>query len=396
MGMSRRPLHRLLAVLAVLTGCRVSDSSPSTFTVVDSAGVRVVHSTGPRLSGAARLDGLPLVVLGRAAGDAESQFYRVQAVRILPGGGVLVADGGSRELRRFDASGRLLWTFGGPGEGPGQFGQLTFLALDAAGRSWLWDRRLLRITVVDSGGESDETIRAPGGTAPVIYGKLRNGSYLAAFPTPLPPPRPGTLLADTIRLALLDSSLQDPRPVTALPGPLWLWTGQYQLPVPLTANPLKAVVGASVLTASGAVPQVSVHDSSGALKARYHLPSKAMEVSPGELRHRVESWVAEGIYPGTLAVWREWFERMPLPAEPPAFDRLVTGHDGSIWVRRYQLDPEALSTWEILDPDGPQRITLATDGSLEIMDVRDDVVAVVVRDSLDVESVALYRLQLAS
>ena len=114
----------------------------------DSAGIEIVEASRPlwydSTSGRWRVDPIPMVDLAASGEGANHEFHRVRGMTRLSTGGLVVADGGSSEIRLFSEVGALLGVAGGEGEGPGEFTGLvglargrgdTLLALD-------WDDRV--------------------------------------------------------------------------------------------------------------------------------------------------------------------------------------------------------------------------------------------------------------
>jgi hypothetical protein len=93
------------------------------YAVSDSAGVRIVvnerTSWGPDEGWSLSIE--PMLEIGVVEGDPRFQFARILGVSGLSDGRIVVLDGGSAELRFFDAAGTYLGRVGGPGQGPGEF-----------------------------------------------------------------------------------------------------------------------------------------------------------------------------------------------------------------------------------------------------------------------------------
>lgn len=103
----------------------------------------------------------PVVTIGVVEGDEAHQLYHVVGSVRLADGRVVVANGGSSELRFFDANGRFIRAVGGRGGGPGEFAWLTglyghgsdsLLAVDGAGRLSVFDTAgtFARLAALDS------------------------------------------------------------------------------------------------------------------------------------------------------------------------------------------------------------------------------------------------------
>jgi DNA-binding beta-propeller fold protein YncE len=86
----------------------------------------------------------------RAAGP----FHRVTNVAVLPNGDMYIADGyGNARVHKFSAQGELLFSWGEPGRGPGQFILPHGIAVDSAGLVYVADRENSRIQIFNGKGE---------------------------------------------------------------------------------------------------------------------------------------------------------------------------------------------------------------------------------------------------
>ena len=100
-------------------------------------------------------EGKLLLTLGErgVAGDDGSHFNRPTDVAVARDGSFYVSDGyGNNRVLKFAADGKLLLQWGAKGNGPGQFDLPHGIALDAAGRVFVVDRRNDRVQVFDSRG----------------------------------------------------------------------------------------------------------------------------------------------------------------------------------------------------------------------------------------------------
>lgn len=88
--------------------------------------------------------------IARAAGP----FNFPTAVALSSEGEIYVADGyGNARVHKFSPDGRLLFSWGEPGEGPGQFINPHGLLVDDGGRVYVCDRFNARIQIFDSAGK---------------------------------------------------------------------------------------------------------------------------------------------------------------------------------------------------------------------------------------------------
>ena len=390
-----RDVVRICATVA-LAACATSETDRITYSVRDSAGIRIVENTGAAWEAGQEWSMTPDPVLriGSIDGEATYQFYGIRSVDLTEDSGVVVLDGASAELRRYDARGSHQWSAGGRGGGPGEFQQPLYLGRhdDAF---LVWDRAAARLTIIGARGETVSTERhVPAtGDPPQAYGVFENGTLLATFPRSIMPPTPGAILADSVDMWSYDRVTEERQVLARLPGSVWLWTGRYQLPVPLTTNPLRAISGNDLVIAVGAEPVVLRYGREGELTGRFVLLRSVAAVNSGDAQRVVDFWIANDYYGAPETVWREWLDRMPVPQERPAFDRLVVSRARDIWVRRFVLDPESEPfIWDILSADGVYLGEINSPPGFEIMAIEGNRVAGIYRDEDGVEYVHVHAL----
>jgi hypothetical protein len=160
------------ALLASCTQDAMDQDAPHLSAVAerDSAGIRIVESPGTVLDIALPwvVDSVPDLELGQVDGGGASQFHNISGVAGLSDGGFVVVDGGSQELRWFDASGQHVRTSGGPGSGPGEFRRPLLVPRYPSDSLLVFDRRGRRFTLVASDGSGPRTLapREVGGGTP--------------------------------------------------------------------------------------------------------------------------------------------------------------------------------------------------------------------------------------
>jgi hypothetical protein len=86
----------------------------------------------------------------RAAGP----FHRVTNVAVLPDGDMYIADGyGNARVHKYSKEGKLLFSWGEPGRGPGQFILPHGIGVDSAGLVYVCDRENSRVQIFTPEGE---------------------------------------------------------------------------------------------------------------------------------------------------------------------------------------------------------------------------------------------------
>jgi hypothetical protein len=91
---------------------------------------------------------------GMHIGGAEDDTALISPFRLTASReGVHVIDFYPKRVRLFGHDGRVAWTFGRPGAGPGEFRDPRDLKLDSAGNAWVMDPANVRVTVLDRSGQ---------------------------------------------------------------------------------------------------------------------------------------------------------------------------------------------------------------------------------------------------
>src|SRR6056297_2052897 len=117
-----------LVFLWAAMSCGGSDAPSSNVTVRDSSGVRIVaNAATSRFASPWQIADAHDWSVGEVEGDPDYLLSRVVGAMQLPDGRILVANGGTNEVRAYDAQGNLVQTFGRAGEGPGEFQYLRAL-----------------------------------------------------------------------------------------------------------------------------------------------------------------------------------------------------------------------------------------------------------------------------
>ena len=393
---SYRPALAPALALVAATAC--VERGPDVAVRVDSAGVRIVESTSAAWPPAEEwtVSPEPVFRLGNLEDDPFSQFFRILDVALLAGGDVIVVDGGSSEVRRYDATGRHMWSAGGRGEGPGEFRSPRYLGRRDDGSFLVWDRSLFRLSVIGENGEVILSQRrsSPDGREFIVQGLFDDGAWLVTFPVSISAPSAGTAWADTIGLWRYDPVREDRVRLAGIIGQRWIWTGQHMLPVPFSPRPLRAIDGSRLAVASGPDAEISVHDAAGSLVARYRFARDRETVTESDVRQVIESLVEIGQSGAPAAAWRDWRDRMEIPRYEPAFDWLLADGNGTLWARRFQSDPLSRESpsWDVFDPTGVYLGSVSTPGGLAVLAIGDGLLAGVYRDELGVEYVGVHRV----
>ena len=387
--MSRRDVWVAWALLACSLSACAEQPAP-TVTVTDSAGVHLtINPDRAATYGTVAAD--PLISIGGSDAEGPEQFTQVHKVMLDSQSRIWVADGQSNELRIFLADGSHWKTRGGRGDGPGEFRRIRLLGAFRGDSVAVGDRGNDRVTVFDAEGELVRTIRIASSDdqIPLAHLVFDDGTVLGQVPRVFPAGflQPGVVIADTARLVRVGSGVPS-HPVAEVPGPLWLWTGRSQVPIPFTANPGFVLVDSSLHVASGPSFRIRVFES-GRVVESYGVARTPRRVEAGDIadyRQTAELHIAEQQRPDYLS----GLEHESRPTVLPGYSRVLVSDAGNVWTQRYTPD----TTWDVFGPGRRLLGQVHVPDGFFLQDVRGSMLVGVWRDELLVEHVRVYELRL--
>lgn len=403
------PLWAAVALLA-FAACDPSTRADAGDAIVrDSAGVRIVQNSAPAWGEgeAWSLSQEPVLEIGVLEGEVPYMFSGIRGVRRLADGSIALLDGGSFEIRIFNADGRHVRSMGRQGEGPGEF---QFPAgLETIGDSIVvWDARTRRGSMYSVDGELVRTFGLDDSRDEIRFPDLRgvfpDGDLLAAASPPIDGrvrtgPRWSTdLLVRYSPDGLAPTVLGEVETVQCDPAR----DGECAF---LAYGALGGFLlqGDRIHVSRPDRNEVRVFDGDGELVSRFHgaaAPQPVTEAMKDEFR----AAVVAGGDPSRAAERREYVSRASFADVVPAFLDFRVATDGHVWVREYRVEDAPFGYFPAFPPrDDPYRWTVyAPDGILlgdieipmdfEIGEIGPDHVLGVHRDELDVQRVRMYEL----
>jgi hypothetical protein len=401
------------AAFVFLPACAARDDAPpETFTVRDSAGIRIVENTGAvHAPGAGwTLSDEPIVRIGVVHGDPAYEFSGVVGLTRLSDGRIVVLDEQTKELRFYSPEGVFLESIGRAGAGPGELespGGLQRLPGDTlqvtdfpARVRYTPDGSLVDDVVVDwmivkrHGDFYVECSGVPQFVDDRVVGCSGAEAVASAAGEVGLPRRRRTFITAPIGLTVVDTLARLP----AHAAPWVLWEGRpASLDRAWIAAGFIAFGGAPTRVAAAAEPQAysfEIRDLDGGLRTIIRRLDGMRSLTPAELQ------------PGTFEVADQarltsQFRNMPGVADfddltPPDSIPLLNGLfiDTANRIWGSISDPSlGVGAWhDLFDADGRYLGPVRFPDHFEIFEIGADYVLGVARDELDVEFVELYRL----
>ncbi|MDE2803659.1 MAG: hypothetical protein OXN18_00785, partial [Gemmatimonadota bacterium] len=373
------------------------DSTPPLVVQRDSAGIQIVEAMRPLWGDSSlwSIDPDPVVDLTLTGNGPNHEFYRVGSMKQRPDGSFVIADRGSEEVRVFSATGEFLGSFGGSGEGPGEFNDLnvtenagdTLLAIDFEGR----------VTVV----APDLTVVRTFNIDPLTL----NLYYLdigAILPEPrslvLPQAGVGGLIRRPLPLVLFDLEGEQIDSIGEMQGPeiyLHFREGVFGGAVPPFFGKAShvATFGRRIYRGSNDAMQVEELDMSGNLVRIRRIPDYPLDLSAALIAAERDVFL-DRLPRGSTSPFQQAFEDAPASDTRPAFTDILIDPSRAVWLQlhRGESEQDQPQEWLVLDADGTWLGNVRIPDRFSVTDITMDAVLGVWRNELDVEHPQVLRL----
>lgn len=341
----------------------------------------------------------PQVDIGGAAADGPAMFFGWMSATRLSDGRIVVADGGSGELRIFGPDGRHLRTMGGKGGGPGEFNVLMWVGRFAGDSILAYDESTRRLAAYGPSGDYAGTVSLALPNTPrfpVVIGAFADGRILA---------RPGFDRVfgrgerrDTVPVLIYTRTGERADTAATLPAterwfvatPEWATTWE----VGFGREAYAAVAGDLAVLGSSDAYAVGLLDA-GARRPRWLRAERPAAPVP---EADVAAWRARlaGQVQGRLAEQRRrQVDEIPHRDTYPAFAGLAVSAAGDYWLREYPPagDLDAPARWVVYARDGTPRARVTTPARFAVLEIGDSWVLGRWRDDDDVLHLQLYELR---
>lgn len=369
----------------------------------DSAGVQIVENPAPASAEPPWvLDTVPALDLGNQPTDPTQEFSQyVQPFR-LADGRLVVANGGTGEIRFFGPDGHWLKTVGRKGSGPGEFGQLGWLDVAAGDtiRAFDWDARRVTVLAGDGTVQRMYLLTATGpASAPRPVAVLGDGRLIALGQSFVTPGSKAGAGRDTMPLYAADGSglMRDSLGRVAGPERV-IATEKNSVMVtrlPFGKDLSVAARGDRIYLGTADRPEVAVLNATGAPVRLIRWTAPPVPVTQADIDQYLATFAA-GFQPGQEAMrdrFTEIARRSPFPKMKPAYAGIRVAPDGSLWVERYtQPDQNAPTVFDVFDSGGQWLGTVPMPARFGVTQIGDGFVVGTWKDEDDATHVRLYRM----
>ena len=366
----------------------------------DSAGIEVVEAGSPTWDADRGwyLEALPSLSIGREEGDPDYLFNRIRGVRRLADGRIVLADGGSSQIRFFDPSGVHLKTVGGAGGGPGEF---RFIGS-------MWSYAADSLVVTDLAGISFMDSQGTFARRPVVelaqkqhrgnpVGQVIEGPLLVVSGTRgFSPADAGTVIRDSLRFFWYHPSGSFGGPLVVLPS-AERWGlqvgGVTSFPyVPFSPNPIWTVAGDRFYIGAGRRPEVAIWRPDGSLERLLRWPKAERPVKEA-LKEQLRTFTLESAEDANERRREERFlAETPIAERLPSYQSMLVDEEGNLWLEEYRPFWELESSWDVLTSGGQWLGAVSMAARFTPYQIGAHFVLGVTRDEVGVERVESFAL----
>jgi hypothetical protein len=348
----------------------------------------------------------PEVSIGVAEGATENMLHRVAGGFRFPDGRIVVANGGTQEVRVYDARGRFLSGAGRRGEGPGEYTQLS--RVFPFGDSILaYDFRLQRLSILSGDGKYARSFNMPrlrDGYSAQPVGTLSDGTIVVqATRQFMMGDSPHGVNRESAVLYRVSRTGQALDSIAAVAG----WeryvrtvnvggrTGFTVHALPFARMPAVAVRGDRVFVGASDRYEIDVYSRDGKRERRitYNQPNR--KVTRADIDRFRTSRIASAAAQSDLYKQRteEALREMQMPDVMPAYSTVHADSEGNLWVQDYRAEGETHTRWTVFDRNGRAIARVSGPDEFTVLDIGPDWIVGLSRDELEVEHVGLYRLK---
>lgn len=421
-----RRFHTRALALSLLIGCTDpvprTTAVPSGITVTDSADIQIVHVGGQVLDGLPEwsISEEPIRSIGVRTGEAPYMFGDITGALRLSSGEIVIVDGHDFQFRVFGPDGVFRRAFGREGEGPGEFKRVVMRKLLDGGFA-VFDDRLDRVTIFDDQGAIVSTRSTDCGSGdtgsfrtlglvPCYFGGLTgDGAVFWYGSRDSEEPIPGRRLDVVLRYpggkhifaldtgtctAVIDSvSAESWAHILRSTGGM---LAQWGVPELFSPKGHRAFGPRMLALGESSRFEIRLRDSSGVLQRILRVarePELVTDAHLDAIRNLIGT--PASLSPVDLAM--QYLSEVPTGGPIPFFSELRFDDAGRLWIADYIPSPELVIVdelrWTIFDENLLPVAHMTTGPSGNILEMGDDYVLLVERDEMDVQRVAMYRIE---
>ena len=309
----------------------------------DSAGIQIVENPRPPTTSRLgwRIDPEPRLSIGVLEGDEPHMLFNVSDTTRLTDGRIVVVNRGTTELRVFNAFGTYLDTWGGKGEGPGEFDEVFHVEPLPRDSVMVWALLDPNATVFDPDGNFKRSFPA--------WRRLSDQPF--DFVLPLAVTADGSILAaqnqsfvttDTVAVELWDADGEFQVSLGAHPAAERYRTEVSNYPVTFGRRLAAETWGDMIVVSPTDHYEIRAFAKDGSLARIVRLDHQPIPPTEAHVEAYIEQQISR--LPEALVEVRQserrGFQRVPVAEHLPAFDTIMGDALDHLWVKEYAVPGE--------------------------------------------------------
>ena len=391
-------LQRLI-LLTFLGACSVDDRPPDGPFHRDSAGIRIVDNPAEGADLRWRVSAQPLVDIGGSSADENDALFQVVSAARLSDGQLVVANGGTYELRYYDSQGAFLRTVGRRGGGPGEFQSLGWMRRLADDSLITYDLRQLRFSIFAKSGVFVRSFRLGTNDAVPwarVIGMYSDRSFLAQGFT-------NTEGVTPLGLQRYDAPLYHFAADGIFLADVGMFSGNDGYYKPFGTGGFsyfeaffprytyRVAAGNYLYVAANDTYELRRYTPDGVLTGLVRREHTPIQVTADHLRHERDRRL-EATRDDRRSAVASALDEMPTPQTFPAYHLVRADDQGNVWVQAYPIPPQTRARWAVFDSTGVLLGDVDLPVGLDPKHIGTDFILGVWHDVFDVEHVQLYNL----
>lgn len=354
-----RPAAAMIPAAMLVAAC-AAEPAP-TATVRDSAGISIVENQAPTRPVHQVVDSAPILEIGGS--DAHDEFARVNGVRWLPDGGVVVADAEAQEIRIFEADGAWRATAGRKGGGPGEFEGLNGVDVLPDGSILGFDFQHRRMSHFSPNGTltGEVALDTEGPMFPQLIGRLADGRALYRAGNVFGMSETASGVARNPAMVMLfDSTGSLLDTVGTYPGSeaLVQMGGEGErrsisvMTLPMGRSTRFAPLGDRLVVAPSDDYSLNIYRLDGTLERSVRRPFTKRPITDADIERYLQDMAERGNR-DFVDQMRKSVMEAPRPDAMPAYGNLLVGPGQQLWVADF-VPPgvKAPTRWSVFDSTG--------------------------------------------
>jgi hypothetical protein len=396
--------HSLTLIALLVAACSGPDEPAGpTFTTRDSAGIIIAENQGeisPDVGGWS-VSPEPILQIGAMDGDEAYLFSRISGAAKLSDGRIAVADNRAWNLRIFSATGEHLHTFGGRGEGPGEFNSPRLLGTLTGDTLVVVDSRLRRINLfhpeegfirsATASTEIPSILLTEGmfssGSVMIqrmVFGEDRSGGYARQATHYRTVALDGTMERDWGEFAgeeLILASQTEGQATMSLMGN-----------APFGKSPAVAIGGQHFFYGSQDSYEIQLRSQTGVLERIIRLAKEPAPVTGDQLTALLEEELQDLEDNDLARQYRRFYEDAPIPDFHPAYGSIYSDMLGYLWVEETRVSEDQPRLFSVFDPEGRLSGSLSLPTGLLIQEIGEDYILGRSTDELGIQYLHVHSL----